>query len=172
MLCVGCGLEFVTKSSQQKYCTVDCRKKHTYIEPKNADLSTGTTGAISELIVSADLLSKNIPVFRALSPSCPFDLVAAFHGRFVSIEVRTASRAIGKDCLYHEDSHQGADLFGLYVHGESNCHYCPISNAGKVFCLTYSLSTPRCSFINRIQKGRTMLSAAWETSHLPTNGPN
>jgi hypothetical protein len=60
------------------------------IHPEDPDLATGTRGAISELVVSADLLRRNLPTFRALSPSCPCDLVVLHQGRALRIEVRTA----------------------------------------------------------------------------------
>jgi len=43
--------------------------------PNIPRLSSGTTGAISELVAAADLMRHGYHVFRALSPNCPSDLV-------------------------------------------------------------------------------------------------
>jgi hypothetical protein len=47
------------------------------IDPERSSRSTGnaTSGAVSELIASADLMRRGYHVFRALSPSCPSDLL-------------------------------------------------------------------------------------------------
>ena len=52
-------------------------------------LSTGTSGAVAELEVSADLLLRGFEVFRALSPSCSCDLIAQTSSHSFRIQVRT-----------------------------------------------------------------------------------
>jgi hypothetical protein len=52
---------------------------------------TSTIGAAAEMLVSADLLSRGIEVFRALNIHCSCDLIAHRHGRLVRIEVKTGS---------------------------------------------------------------------------------
>lgn len=52
-------------------------------------MPNGTVGAVSELIVSVDLMRKGYHVFRALSAHCPCDLIAMDAGRVIRIEVRT-----------------------------------------------------------------------------------
>lgn len=49
----------------------------------------GTTGAVSELRVAADLLERGYEVFRAVSPSCSCDLAVLKDGKLVRVEVRT-----------------------------------------------------------------------------------
>ena len=55
-------------------------------------LSTGTKGALSELLVAADLMAKGYEVFRALSPSCSCDLIANNGKGLLRIECRTGSK--------------------------------------------------------------------------------
>jgi hypothetical protein len=57
----------------------------------NADLPTGTVGAISELVVCAKLMGHGWHVFRCQSPNAPFDLVAVKGDRIRKIEVRTGN---------------------------------------------------------------------------------
>lgn len=54
-----------------------------------AQVSTGTTGAISELLAAAALMAEGFQVFRALSPACSCDLVVLVNGRLCRVEVRT-----------------------------------------------------------------------------------
>jgi hypothetical protein len=49
------------------------------------------TGAVSELLASADLLRRGYDVFRAVSPQCPCDLVAMRDGVCLRVEVRTGT---------------------------------------------------------------------------------
>ena len=48
-----------------------------------------TAGAISELRVAIDLLSKGYNVFRSLSPACPCDFVILKDKQLLRVEVRT-----------------------------------------------------------------------------------
>jgi PD-(D/E)XK endonuclease len=96
-LCLGCERPMPSSMymASRKYCSQPCRKQ------KGAEIargprrkwnrSTGTVGAISELVVSADLLKLGYDVFRAVSQSCPCDLIAMAHGRAIRVEVRTGS---------------------------------------------------------------------------------
>lgn len=51
-------------------------------------LNASTKGAVGELIVSADLMSRGFFVYRCLSSTGPFDLVAVRDGEMFRIEVR------------------------------------------------------------------------------------
>jgi hypothetical protein len=55
-------------------------------------LSTGTTGAIAEMVVCVDLLRRGWAAFRAVSPSCPCDVIAMRDSQVHRIEVRTGHR--------------------------------------------------------------------------------
>lgn len=90
--CLRCGLEFEADGRKTLYCSRQCqslayRKK---IGIKGAGLPTGTTGAIGELKVAIDLLSRGYEVFRAVTPNCSCDLAILKNGRLLRIEVRTA----------------------------------------------------------------------------------
>lgn len=104
------------------------------------DLPTGTIGAIAELVVSADLMAHGIPVFRALSPNCKFDLAIAHRSRLLGIEVRTAYQRRESKLIDFMGKHQGADLFGLFVHGTTKVFYFPVSDQGREFCELFNLT--------------------------------
>jgi hypothetical protein len=53
---------------------------------------SGTVGAIAELLVSADLLSRGYHVFRAMSPSSPCDLLVMKDSLSARVEVRRVTR--------------------------------------------------------------------------------
>jgi hypothetical protein len=78
------------------YCTKACYRLgvHTALRTERAyplASSKGTTGAISELRVAADLLSRGYEVFRALSPACSCDLAILVHHQIYRVEVKTGS---------------------------------------------------------------------------------
>lgn len=84
-----------TKVRQVKYCSHQCRNlsfKEKYLSSKTAliGLTKGKTGAISELKVCVDLLTKGYDAFRAVSASCPCDLVILKNKHLYSVEVKTA----------------------------------------------------------------------------------
>mgnify|MGYP001583111747 CR=1 FL=1 len=63
----------------------------------NPLISTGTLGAIQELIVAEDLLSSGYAVFRAVSPACSCDLVRLKDGKLERVEVTTGQiTSLGK----------------------------------------------------------------------------
>lgn len=80
-----------------KYCSHKCQSEYYKMlyasHNGNAfvGIPTGTVGAINELRVSVDLLTKGYHVFRALSPACLCDLVL-LEGRAFRVEVTTGHR--------------------------------------------------------------------------------
>jgi hypothetical protein len=93
-ICKGCGKPFEHHLTQKEYCTTTCRKAHhkqkyayTSLAP---NLSSSNTGAVSELIVCADLLKKGYEVFRSVSATCSCDVIALRDGICTRIEVRSA----------------------------------------------------------------------------------
>ena len=84
--CLNCGKEFenIGNKSWAIYCKKSCRleaenKKREKVNrllgyPFN--LTAGTKGAINELKVAVDLMSKGFEVFRVMSPNSAFDLVS------------------------------------------------------------------------------------------------
>ena len=80
---------------KSKFCSRSCRddeyfKARRFVSAySGSGLSTGTVGAISELVVAADLLTMGYEVFRSLSPACSWDLAVLKDGKLLRIEVRT-----------------------------------------------------------------------------------
>ncbi len=101
-LCSQCGKPiqenpksppYITRLKTNRYCSYECYKAY-YKNLSNSPYkgkTSATTGAISELRVSIDLLTKGYDVFRALSPSCPCDLAVLKNSSVLRIEVRTVS---------------------------------------------------------------------------------
>lgn len=120
MICVVCSLDFEPKGKylHAKFCSSKCRANDFKIKTGRIsaydNLSTGTVGAISELIASTHLLTQGWAVFRALSQSCFCDLVAFKSGekpRF--IEVKTG----------YKNPVSGALIFAKNKHREGVTHY-------------------------------------------------
>ena len=94
--CERCGKP-ITEAKQRrnaKYCSAGCAQEH-YQERAGfgrSGLSTGTAGAVGELVVSVDLMRRGFEVFRAVSPACSCDLLASKNGKLWRVEVRTAYR--------------------------------------------------------------------------------
>lgn len=87
------GSEYKYHTLKRKYCSSICRlafekQKYRAFNPFRGT-TRPTTGAISELRVSVDLLSRGYNVFRALSPACPCDLAVLKNNKLLRIEVRT-----------------------------------------------------------------------------------
>lgn len=90
--CQGCSTEFEhpAQTWNQKYCSAECRKISTGAsEGTRLTLNCGNMGALSELLVCADLLKRGYEVFRAVSPSCSCDLIALKNKVCMRVEVRT-----------------------------------------------------------------------------------
>lgn len=119
--CKNCKEQFKTKYEKQIYCCSQCREQFnlspkTQTQPmpanvadkflrsipvplkekvENIYLNKSTIGAISELLVSADLLFKGYEVHRALSPDAGCDIVATKKAEVRRIEVRTGKYVDG-----------------------------------------------------------------------------
>ena len=91
--CDVCGESFIPKGINHIRCSTKCRKAHNTanysVVVKPSGLTPGTAGAIGELRVSIELMARGYQIFRALSPSCPCDLIALRDNETVRIEVRT-----------------------------------------------------------------------------------
>lgn len=95
-LCVGCGKVFTPTGRNQSYCEPRCRREH----QQHLGISSGTLGAIGELQVATDLLSKGYEVFRAVSPNCSADMVIRRDGRLFVVEVKTGRRGTSGRPVY------------------------------------------------------------------------
>jgi hypothetical protein len=84
------------EGANKRFCSLRCARAFglsnaelTFLTTNRPYMSTGNTGAISELVVCTDLLQKGYDVFRALSPSSACDLVALKNGQCYRVEVKT-----------------------------------------------------------------------------------
>ncbi len=91
--CLYCR-NFFVGSFPKQYCSDKCRRdnwveKTSKINDKKIldGISAPTKGAISELLVSWDLMSKGYNVFRALSPACSCDLLIFKRNKIYKVEV-------------------------------------------------------------------------------------
>lgn len=91
--CARCFQPFERGPKNHRYCSGDCYKAH--LQELNGvvdvNLSNGTLGAVKELLVSVDLLSKGFSVFRSVSPASPFDLVAILKDKILKVEVTSGT---------------------------------------------------------------------------------
>ncbi len=110
-ICVNCGAIIGDKAL--RYCTRQCRKS-AVLDRKRAQnscagLPSVTSGAIKELLVAADLMTRGLHVYRALSSSCPVDLqVLMGDGTSVGVEVKTGTVLLSGDVSspkHHTDFH-------------------------------------------------------------------
>lgn len=96
--CKLCGGELEENKVRRhaKYCSDRCRNNFQSLEYRARNpvspLSTGTRGAISELAVCLDLMSRGAEVFRAMSPASSCDLAILIRGHLFRVEVRTGTR--------------------------------------------------------------------------------
>jgi len=93
-LCLACSTPIPAKRLRRhsKYCANACRRTVALQQQRSTRLypcsNNGTTGAIAELIISADLLGRGYEVFRAVSPSASCDLIIMREGQMQRVEVR------------------------------------------------------------------------------------
>jgi len=122
MVCINCGEEIqahkVKKArGQAKYCGPSCQNE--YWKKKYAGqntiwgISSATVGAINELRASVDLLRRGYSVFRALSPSCPCDLVLLKDGDVFRVEVTTGHNSSNGRLYYPKKDPQLYDILAV-----------------------------------------------------------
>jgi len=99
-ICKYCLKEFTTTNNKKLYCNdkcrVDCINSKYEKVGRNDGLNTGTIGAINELIVCVDLMSKGCEVFRAVSPASPCDLAVLKNKKLFRVEVTSGYIKDGK----------------------------------------------------------------------------
>lgn len=119
--CKFCKKKYKKKKSIQKFCSTKCRndsyikrnRKHRNIKIKER----GKIGALSELLVCADLLNEGFEVFRSVSQSCSCDLICMKDDKIYRVEVKTA-RIYGDDeKIYHQMNfnYKKFDLLALVI---------------------------------------------------------
>lgn len=110
------------------FCSAKCavnNEKNKYRKNNPASgLSTGKTGAISEMLVCADLLKNGYDVFRAVSQSCSCDIAILSGKTLLTVEVRSAKRTSTGAPMYPKHRIR-ADVVAL-VFSDSSIKYEPI----------------------------------------------
>lgn len=105
LTCLTCrGIIPVVEGDRRKqrttYCSDACLKAGRYEPEPPTDLAPGDVGALGELVVSADLMRRGYAVFRALSPSCPCDLIAMKDDKLLRVEVTKGRRYLKGGCHF------------------------------------------------------------------------
>ena len=114
--CILCDKEFMGQVNQLR--CYDCSlKKGGFSQFKLNGIPPGTVGAIAELKVSVDLMTKGFHVFRALSPSCLCDLFAIKNDKQFDIEVRTTYRG-NTGVIYKNKNKSTAKYFAWVIKDE------------------------------------------------------
>jgi Holliday junction resolvase-like predicted endonuclease len=125
--CANCNREFETRLANQAYCKKDCRDKATGMNyGKTYGLNSCQSGALSELIASADLMKRGYEVFRALSQACSCDLIALKDGICYRVEVKTGTKTSKGVSWSEKNKHKHKnryDIMVVVVKGEP--HYIP-----------------------------------------------
>jgi hypothetical protein len=93
-------------------------------KPWQENIPSGTTGAITEMMVGSDLMQRGFSVFRALSPACFCDLIATNDSLTLRVEARTGYQ-YGSTGRIHFPKNVAAtvDLFGVFVPSQNKVVY-------------------------------------------------
>lgn len=87
--------------------------------PNIPGVSSGMLGAFNELMVSADLLLRGVHVFRAVSPSCPCDIIALHDAKIIRIEVTTGYLTVDGDVSFNRHDTSNYDVVAAVVARET-----------------------------------------------------
>jgi len=93
--CQNCGKEISIARQRRlaKFCSYKCRlQKRREVYGAQTAMSPGTCGALGELAVASDLLSRGFEVFKSVSPHAHCDLIAFKNGKLIQIEVTVGRR--------------------------------------------------------------------------------
>jgi DNA-directed RNA polymerase subunit RPC12/RpoP len=95
--CLSCRHTWIPRYDKKPVRCPKCKSLCTKIDTNDTrneetpSINCSVRGAIVELRVEVDLLSKGYHVFRSESPACPCDLVVIKDGLCAKVEVRTVS---------------------------------------------------------------------------------
>lgn len=126
--CERCGKPINPRRGRAaRFCVDKCptelvraQKRRTWLNSSpGVQLDTGKVGAIGELLVSVDLLSKGYVVFRALSSSAPCDLAILRGTKCLRIEVKTGSFKDDGTLNFPKVGTERTDVVAVVVHGMS-----------------------------------------------------
>lgn len=126
--CANCGSEFKRINKNiKKFCTRRCRdmvrNRNHVIKSPLSGLTTGTSGAISELMVSCQMLKSGYSIFRAVSPSCFCDLIAVKGKDIFRVEVTTGTKYKNGKVYHYKRDFYKFDILGVIIHADSSIAY-------------------------------------------------
>lgn len=129
--CEVCGNAISARKKTAKYCSEKCKnlfwtERAKSLSPNNKvyNLSTGSIGAIAELMVCVDMMAMGYEVFRAISPSCSSDLIALKKSKAIRIEVRTG-RYMSNKSVWYSKIRLKSDVVAVVTHIDKKIHYYP-----------------------------------------------
>lgn len=125
--CRVCNKPFKRKTHNHVICSDECREKF-YAKEPGVDLSSGTVGAISELMVSAQLLKEGWCVFRSLSSTAFCDIVAIKNGTIRLIEVRTGTQSASGVISYPKITHGPITEYAVWVKNLNKVFFYPVNS--------------------------------------------
>lgn len=128
MECIGCGSEIPEKRTRRhaRFCSNHCREltDRANYQKKNmrkTEVPTGTRGAMSELLVCADLMGLGYEVFRNVSPHASCDLAILRDGKLMRVEVTTGVYTASGKRFFPSKGQPGVkfDLLAVVYYGIS-----------------------------------------------------
>lgn len=123
--CAVCDQEFVKKATNHMMCSDECRRAY-YGSKIYPSLPTGTSGAMSELLVAAELMRDGWTVFRGMSPCGFCDLVAVKDDAVRMIEVRTGIKPLQGGVKYPKKIRRGVTEVAVWVTNTRECLFFPV----------------------------------------------
>lgn len=138
VICEFCGKSFLSSYKNARVCKSEsCKKKrntsnatkyyHLNEKPSRIGfpgIPEGTVGAIAELFIATDLLSRGYSVFRSLSQSCFCDLIGIKGNKVLKIECKTGHRNLStKRLVFLKTNKDMVDVYAVYVFGEKSITY-------------------------------------------------
>ncbi len=90
------------------------------------DLTTTTTGTISELLVAADLLARGWRVYMPIQISKGHDIIACRGNDIITVEVRSGKRNRNGVLFYGKKASDKSMIYGVVVTGEPVSYLPPL----------------------------------------------
>lgn len=142
-VCGYCGKEGLTNIANKKLCSKDCKANYYGRVKSGLNISSASVGAMSEMIVCADLLRKGYAVFRSVSASCFCDVIAIKDNEIRKIEIRTGYKVLdGSGRIFFPrilHLKKGTPTeYAVYSQGENKVYYEPVK---KEDIVKYSKNT-------------------------------
>lgn len=134
--CKGCDKEIPARANKL-YCGVNCPGRSSYQHSVNKilGLSPGTVGAMSELLVSIDLMKKGYDVYRALSPASGSDIIAIKGETILKLEIRTghySKRSDGSVGLNYVTKRLDGKHPVVFTYADYKIHYITLPELNEI----------------------------------------